>query len=154
MDTCHLSTIIDQDGDPQIKELDPLLSEGQTCLEDAHCESGWCDKWKCMKLYDYLEPNPGLCASTRECKSGLICDSRCIFKNRSRKKDETCNKHIQCKADKNGNYYDMIEENIGEAVKEGRKSDYIILCLGENTYTEKPGDLNDLNIHLLSRHHK
>ena len=52
---------------------------------------------------------------------------------------------------KNGNYYDMIEENIGEAVKEGRKSDYIILCLGENTYTEKPGDLNDLNIHHLQR---
>ena len=52
---------------------------------------------------------------------------------------------------KNGNYYDMIEENIVEAVKEGRKSDYIILCLGENTYTEKPGDLNDLNIHHLQR---
>ena len=52
---------------------------------------------------------------------------------------------------KNGNYYDMIEENIAEAVKEGRKSDYIILCLGENTYTEKPGDLNDLNIHHLQR---
>ena len=52
---------------------------------------------------------------------------------------------------KNGSYYDMIEDNIAEAVREGRKSDYILLCLGENTYTEKPGDLNDLNIHKLQR---
>ena len=50
---------------------------------------------------------------------------------------------------KGGNYYDMDEISINKAVQEARKSDYIILCLGENTYTEKPGDLNDLNIHKL-----
>lgn len=48
-----------------------------------------------------------------------------------------------------GNYYEMIEENIDLAVREARKSDYVVLCLGENSYTEKPGDLNDLNIHKL-----
>ena len=48
-----------------------------------------------------------------------------------------------------GNYYDMVEDDINKAVSEARKSDYIILCLGENTYTEKPGDLNDLNLHQL-----
>ncbi len=47
----------------------------------------------------------------------------------------------------NGNYYDMVEDNITLAVREAKKSDYVILCLGESTYTEKPGDLNDLNIH-------
>ena len=49
----------------------------------------------------------------------------------------------------NGNYYDMVEDNINNAVREARNSDYIVLCLGENTYTEKPGDLNDLNLHKL-----
>ncbi len=49
----------------------------------------------------------------------------------------------------NGSYYDMIEDNINAAVREARNSDYIVLCLGENTYTEKPGDLNDLNLHQL-----
>ena len=48
-----------------------------------------------------------------------------------------------------GNYYDMVEDNINNAVREARNSDYIVLCLGENTYTEKPGDLNDLNLHKL-----
>ena len=50
---------------------------------------------------------------------------------------------------KGGNYYEMNEINIKKAVDEGRKSDVIILCIGENSYTEKPGDLNDLNIHKL-----
>ena len=48
-----------------------------------------------------------------------------------------------------GNYYDMVEDNINNAVQEARNSDYIVLCLGENTYTEKPGDINDLNLHQL-----
>ena len=48
-----------------------------------------------------------------------------------------------------GSYYEMDEINIQKAVQEARRSDYIVLCLGENTYTEKPGDLNDLNIHKL-----
>ena len=43
----------------------------------------------------------------------------------------------------------MDEIDIQKVVNEARRSDYIILCLGENTYTEKPGDLNDLNIHRL-----
>ncbi|MEC7850564.1 MAG: glycoside hydrolase family 3 N-terminal domain-containing protein, partial [Bacteroidota bacterium] len=49
----------------------------------------------------------------------------------------------------NGSYYDMVEDNINAVVREARNSDYIVLCLGENTYTEKPGDLNDLNLHQL-----
>ncbi len=49
----------------------------------------------------------------------------------------------------NGSYYDMVVDDINKAVSEANKSDYIVLCLGENTYTEKPGDLNDLNLHQL-----
>ena len=50
---------------------------------------------------------------------------------------------------KNGSYYDMIEDNINaEAVREGYENQIILLlCLRrEYLYTEKPGDLNDLNI--------
>ena len=43
----------------------------------------------------------------------------------------------------------MQEDDINKAVLEAKKSDYVILCLGENTYTEKPGDLNDLTLHKL-----
>ncbi len=38
------------------------------------------------------------------------------------------------------------EINIEKAVSAARNADVVILCLGENSYTEKPGDINDLNI--------
>ena len=46
----------------------------------------------------------------------------------------------------NGNYYEDSIVNIQEVVNQAASADYIVLCLGENSYTEKPGDLNDLNL--------
>ena len=46
-----------------------------------------------------------------------------------------------------GTYYEMVENSISKAVFEAKRSDYIILCLGETSYTEKPGDLNNLKLH-------
>lgn len=43
-----------------------------------------------------------------------------------------------------GHYYEEFADRMEEAVTAAKNSDVIILCLGENTYTEKPGDLNDL----------
>jgi len=43
-----------------------------------------------------------------------------------------------------GKYYEEKEERYSEALTKAKNSDLIILCLGENSYTEKPGDLNDL----------
>ncbi len=37
-------------------------------------------------------------------------------------------------------------ENIDLVKQKAEKADVIILCLGENSYTEKPGDLDDLNL--------
>ena len=48
-----------------------------------------------------------------------------------------------------GNYHHMSEINIKRVIEAAKYHDYILLCLGENTYTEKPGDLNDLNLHKL-----
>jgi len=36
--------------------------------------------------------------------------------------------------------------DISAAVKAARNVDVIVACIGENTYTEKPGDLNDLSL--------
>jgi beta-glucosidase len=38
------------------------------------------------------------------------------------------------------------EIDIPAAVKAGKKSDVIVLCLGERSYTEVPGNINDLNL--------
>lgn len=45
-----------------------------------------------------------------------------------------------------GKYWEEHNIDIEKAVKAAKKVDVIVLCLGENTYTEKPGDLNDLTI--------
>jgi beta-glucosidase len=45
-----------------------------------------------------------------------------------------------------GKYWEEVEAGIKEAVKKARKADCILLCLGENSYAEKPGDLNDMYI--------
>lgn len=37
-------------------------------------------------------------------------------------------------------------ENVDAILASANQQDVIILCLGENTYTEKPGDLRDLNL--------
>lgn len=42
------------------------------------------------------------------------------------------------------NYYEDEKHQFEEAINAAEKADYILLCVGENTYTEKPGDLNDL----------
>jgi len=43
-----------------------------------------------------------------------------------------------------GHYYDEYADKMDEAVAAASNADVIILCLGENSYTEKPGDMNDL----------
>lgn len=43
-----------------------------------------------------------------------------------------------------GKYYEDEKEQFEEAIAAANSVDYILLCVGENTYTEKPGDLNDL----------
>ncbi len=46
----------------------------------------------------------------------------------------------------NGKYYEDTVVNIDAAVKAAKNVDYILLFLGENSYTETPGDLVDLYI--------
>ena len=44
----------------------------------------------------------------------------------------------------NGAYYDENKPQIDKAVAAADKADVIIACIGENSYTETPGNLNDL----------
>ncbi|SBW06861.1 glycoside hydrolase family 3 N-terminal domain-containing protein [uncultured Dysgonomonas sp.] len=44
----------------------------------------------------------------------------------------------------NGKYWEENEPDIEAAVKAASDIDYIILCLGENSYCETPGNLDDL----------
>ena len=48
-----------------------------------------------------------------------------------------------------GRYFEEKEDKYNEAIIAAQNVDVVILCLGENSYTEKPGDLNDLNLSTL-----
>lgn len=45
-----------------------------------------------------------------------------------------------------GAYWEEENIDIEAAVRAAKKVDVIIACIGENTYTEKPGDLNNLSL--------
>jgi beta-glucosidase len=58
--------------------------------------------------------------------------------------------------DNNGNLLDTVEEWVGwkdghhegidSAINQAKNSDVVIVCLGEENYTEKPGDIRDLRL--------
>lgn len=45
-----------------------------------------------------------------------------------------------------GKYWEEKESGINKTKELAKQCDYIVLCLGENSYTEKPGDLQDMYI--------
>lgn len=45
-----------------------------------------------------------------------------------------------------GKYFEDKPDQFNETLAAAKTVDAVILCLGENTYTEKPGDLNDLSL--------
>jgi len=46
----------------------------------------------------------------------------------------------------NKKYFEDSVVNMDAVTNAAANADYVLLCLGENSYTEKPGDLNDLNL--------
>jgi beta-glucosidase len=45
-----------------------------------------------------------------------------------------------------GQYFEDSVINIDSVVQAAQHADYILLCIGENSYTETPGNLNDLTL--------
>jgi beta-glucosidase len=43
-----------------------------------------------------------------------------------------------------GKYYEEFKDKFEETIEASKNADVIVLCVGENTYTETPGNLNDL----------
>ncbi len=48
-----------------------------------------------------------------------------------------------------GKYFEEKENRMAEAVAAAKTADAVVVCIGENSYTEKPGDLNDLTLSAL-----
>lgn len=50
-----------------------------------------------------------------------------------------------------GKYYDEVDAGTDEAVKAAAKADVIVVCIGENSYCETPGNLTDLYLSAAQR---
>lgn len=48
--------------------------------------------------------------------------------------------------DMKGEYFEELTPNIGAAVAAAQGVDYILLCVGENSYCETPGNLDELSL--------
>ncbi|MGM0376225.1 MAG: glycoside hydrolase family 3 N-terminal domain-containing protein, partial [Bacteroidota bacterium] len=48
--------------------------------------------------------------------------------------------------DMDGKYWEENPGDLDEVTTAAKDVDYIVLCIGENSYTEKPGDLHDLTL--------
>ncbi|MEQ8474253.1 MAG: glycoside hydrolase family 3 N-terminal domain-containing protein [Marinoscillum sp.] len=45
-----------------------------------------------------------------------------------------------------GKYWEEKVKDLDAVIAAANRADYVVLCVGENTYTEKPGDLHDLTL--------
>jgi hypothetical protein len=40
----------------------------------------------------------------------------------------------------------VTDLNMTAIIEQAQTAKFVVMCLGEDTYTEKPGDINDLNL--------
>ena len=66
------------------------------------------------------------------------------LQNEAGKDNVTYSPGVSYKMD--GKYYEELKDKFEETITAAKNADVIILCIGENTYTETPGNLNDLYI--------
>ncbi|MCX2450819.1 glycoside hydrolase family 3 C-terminal domain-containing protein [Pedobacter sp. PLR] len=64
------------------------------------------------------------------------------LQNKAGKENVTYFPGVSYKMD--GKYYDEYADKMEETIAAAKDADVIVLCLGENSYTESPGNMNDL----------
>lgn len=64
------------------------------------------------------------------------------LQNKAGKENVTYFPGVSYKMD--GKYYEEYADKMAETIAAAKDADLIVLCLGENSYTESPGNMNDL----------
>lgn len=64
------------------------------------------------------------------------------LQNKAGKENVTYFPGVSYKMD--GKYYEEYADKMNETIAAAKDADLIVLCLGENSYTESPGNMNDL----------
>ncbi len=124
-----ITLLKNEDGTLPLKKGSKILVAGPNSNSMRTLNGGWTYSWQGEKVEEFASEYKTILEAIQE-KAG--------------KANVT---HVEgVSYDFEGKYWDEKDINIGAAVKAAAKADYIVLCLGENTYTEKPGDLHELGI--------
>jgi beta-glucosidase len=112
-----------------LKKGAKLLVTGPNANSMRSLNGGWSYSWQGEKVAEFGE------------KYNTILEA---LQQKGGKDNITFVQGVSYKDD--GKYWEEKDVDIEAAVKAAAKADYIILCAGENSYTEKPGDLHDLTL--------
>ena len=104
-----------------------ILLTGPNANQMRCLNGGWSYTWQGSKAEDLSE------------KYNTIYEALC---NKYGKENITLEQGVTYK--ENGQYWEENKPQIAKAVEAAAKCDVIIACIGENSYTETPGNLTDL----------
>lgn len=104
-----------------------ILVTGPNANSMRTLQGGWTLSWQGEKVEKYIKNRNTFLASIKKHADNVVYVPGVNYKM-------------------DGAYWEEENINIAEAVKAARNVDVIVACVGENTYTEKPGDLNDLSL--------
>lgn len=126
---CEAITLLKNENVLPIKKGARILVTGPNANSMRTLNGGWSYSWQGEKTEEFAQQyNTILKAITNKYGSENV----------------SFEPGVEYKMD--GVYHEEIVGNIATAVSKAKNADYIIACIGENTYTEKPGDLQDLYI--------
>ena len=109
--------------------LKKILLTGPNANQMRCLHGGWSYTWQGSKAEDLSE------------KYNTIYEALC---NKYGKENIILEQGVTY--NENGAYYDENAPEIGKAVAAAAQADIIIACIGENSYTETPGNLTDLRL--------
>lgn len=112
-----------------LKKSIKLLVTGPNANSMRTLNGGWTYSWQGEKTEEFAA------------RYNTILEA---IQNKAGKDNVTFVEGVSYKMD--GKYYEEFENGIETAVEKAKDADAIVLCLGENSYTESVGNLSDLYI--------
>ncbi|MBK3517132.1 glycoside hydrolase family 3 N-terminal domain-containing protein [Carboxylicivirga marina] len=103
-----------------------ILVTGPNAHSLRSLQGGWTLSWQGEKVEQFIDNKNTFLTSIKSHAKNVVYAAGVSYKKDAYWKEEST--------------------NIAEAVKAAKGVDVIVACVGENTYTEKPGDLNDLSL--------
>ena len=119
--------LLKNDGILPLAKGKKILLTGPNANQMRCLHGGWSYTWQGSKAEDLAE------------KYNTIYEALC---NKYGKENIVLEQGVTY--NENGAYYDENKPQINKAVAAAANCDVIIACIGENSYTETPGNLNDL----------